>query len=386
MNALQELSKAGQSFWLDNLSRDMLISGELKNRIQEQDLRGVTSNPAIFDKAITNSTLYDDQIKELALLNKSTAEIYEALIVRDVQDACDVLMPVYERTNGLDGYVSLEVSPHLARDTEGTIDEAHHLNDRVNRANLMIKIPGTAEGLPAIHKMLHAGVNINVTLLFSIKRYNAVAQTFIDALTDRLNSGKAVDRVASVASFFISRLDVLIDQLLAHRELDENRRYKGVDVSTLFGKSAIANAKYAYQQFSQAFSTPKWQKLAQQGAAVQRLLWASTGTKNPDYSDVMYVEPLIGPHTVTTLPEETCDAFIDHGTVEYTTISQDMHKASFIMDQLDKANIDIDLVCDQLLNEGIQKFIEPFDNMLGTIERKRLDFIAEQNGMIHQKW
>lgn len=386
MNPLQMLKNVGQSFWLDNLSRDMLMSGELKDRIKTQDLRGITTNPAIFNKAIANSALYDDQIKELALRNQTHEEIYKALVIQDVQEACDLLMPVYGRSDGADGFVSLEVSPHLARNTDGTIEEARHLFESVNRSNLMIKVPGTVEGLPAIRTLLREGINVNITLLFSIERYDAVAHTYIEALTDRLQDGHDISKTASVASFFLSRIDVLVDQLLGHRAQEQHDRTDEPDLNTLFGKAAIAAAKLSYNVLRTRLASTEWAKVQKRGAQVQRLLWASTGTKNPDYSDVMYVEPLIGPFTVTTLPEDTSDAFADHGRVTENAVTHGIEQARSVFNQLQRVGIDMDAVTTQLENEGIQKFIDPYDTLLNTIDQKRQAFIAEQNGLRHQKW
>ncbi len=385
MNPLQQLYAAGQSYWLDNLSRDLLISGELKERIKSQDLRGITTNPAIFNKAVANSALYDDQIKQLALRNQTKEEIYEALVTQDVIEACNQLMPVYAESEATDGFVSLEVSPHLARNTDGSIEEARHLFATVNRPNLMIKIPATVEGLPAIGDLLRSGINVNITLLFSIDRYNAVAQTFIRAMQDRVRNGHDISKTASVASFFLSRIDVLVDQLLQHRTRDTAGSQQ-VNIDELYGKAAVASAKLAYNVLQKRLATTEWLGLKRHGAEVQRLLWASTGTKNPDYSDVIYVEPLIGPFTVTTLPEETSDAFADHGRIENNSVTHGLDAATSHVKQLEQVGIDMHAVTAQLENEGIQKFIDPYEQLLQTIDQKRQSFIAKQNGLQHQKW
>ena len=386
MKALLDLKKAGQSYWLDNLTRDMILNGELKKRVTEQGLRGVTSNPAIFNKAISKSDLYDEQIRELALNNASTAAIYEALVVQDVQAACDILRPVYDESDGEDGYVSLEVSPHLAHDTDGTMNEVRYLFERVNRPNVLMKIPGTEEGVPAIERLLFEGININITLLFSIEAYEEVAKAYINALEDRIAHKQPIDKIASVASFFVSRIDVLVDLLLSHRVLTDNRPFNGVIAQDLMGKAAIANAKFAYQKYRRFFHGKKWEKLAKQGAKLQRLLWASTSTKNPQYSDVMYVEPLIGRDTVNTMPEDTIHAFSDHGIVQPNAIEKNSDKAGQIFKDLHKIGIDMNFVTRQLVNEGIQKFIDPYDQLLKTIDAKRQQFLAEKNTEYHQKW
>lgn len=374
MNALMKLIEFGQSYWIDNLNRKMITSGELQKRVSEERLRGMTSNPAIFNKAISKSNDYDDQIRELAGKSLSTAEIYEALVVKDVQDTCDIFRPVYEQSEGLDGYVSLEVSPYLARHTRDTMNEARHLFERVNRSNCFIKIPGTKEGLPAIEQMLYEGININVTLLFSVQRYEEVARTYIKALQRRTAEGKDVTGIASVASFFVSRIDVLVDQLLQHRLLPENPQQKQGLPYQLMGKIAVANAKLAYQSFKKIFSSDQWKELAGRGAAVQRPLWASTSTKTPHYSDVMYVEPLIGPHTVNTMPEETIMAFAEHGKASANTVENDVEQAKQYLKQLSDVGIDLECATQQLENEGIEKFIQPFKELLNSVAEKQKRF------------
>src|SRR5690554_5208851 len=281
MNNLIELLNYGQSYWLDNLTREKIKNGEIKKRVIEQGLRGITSNPSIFDKAFTSGNQYDEQIKELAREGKSTQEIYEALTVKDVQDACDILKPVYDQSNGVDGFVSLEVSPYLARDTEGSINEARRLYRSVNKANCYIKIPGTKEGVPAIEQMLYEGVNINITLLFSIDNYEEVTFAYLRTLRRRLAEGKSIVNTVSVASFFLSRIDVLCDQLLHHYIIPANSEEKNKEVSDLLGKTGIASAKVAYQHFKEIFNGREWDEIKEKGAHVQRLLWASTSTKNP---------------------------------------------------------------------------------------------------------
>ena len=371
MSSLLKLKDYGQSYWLDNLTRKMIINGELKSRVSEQGLRGMTSNPSIFNKAISKSEDYDEQISELIEQNKSTLEIYEALTVKDVQDACDILRPVYNESNGTDGFVSLEVSPYLALDAEATIEEARRLFKAVNRPNVFIKIPGTDPCVSAIEEMLYEGVNINITLLFSIRSYEAVAQAYIKALERRVKEGKSINNVASVASFFLSRIDVLVDQLLKHRIVPGRKTSQSSLAQRLFGTAAIASAKMAYQSYKRIFSGGRWEVLVEKGARVQRPLWASTSTKNPDYSDVKYVEPLVGPDTVNTMPEETINAFADHGVVEANTIEKNLGDAKQTFVDLKAIGIDIDKVTWQLVNEGIEKFIEPYAALIQNLDQKR---------------
>ena len=367
MNPLLLLIECGQSYWLDNLTRAMIASGDLKRRVTEEGLRGVTSNPAIFHKAIAGSEDYDPQIRELSTAGKDVAEIYERLVVTDVRDACDVLWPVYDASQGVDGFVSLEVSPHLAHDTERTMLEARRLFQAVRRPNLLIKIPGTLEGIPAVEEMLYEGMNINITLLFAIERYEAVAEAHMRAFERRLAQGKGVDRVASVASFFLSRIDVLTDELLG--ELMKKKANPSAE--RLLGKFAIANAKLAYESFKAMVAGKRWRALEEKGARAQRLLWASTSTKNPRYSDVYYIEPLVGAHTVNTMPNETIAAFADHGRVVKDTVESGVDEARQVLADLKRLGIHPDRVTDQLLREGVQKFIEPFDRLMGTLAEKR---------------
>lgn len=367
MASLLKLINCGQSYWLDNLTRKLIQSGEIEKRVKEQGLRGITSNPAIFEKAIVKSHDYDEQI--LHLSGKGAEEIYEALVIQDIQDACDLLMPVFEESKGLDGYVSLEVSPHLAHDREGTEKETRRLFKWVNRPNCLIKIPGTKEGIAAVEQMLYEGININITLLFSVDVYEQVAKAYIKALKRRADEGKPIDKIASVASFFLSRIDVLVDTLLEQRISGQNKEHDQ-KVKALLGKAAIANAKLAYQRFLKIFHGEDWDALKKKGARVQRPLWASTSTKNPNYNDVMYVEPLIGEHTVNTLPDQTIEAFADHGKVEKDTILQNVAEAKENIGHLKQYDIDIDFVTAELVNEGIQKFIDPYDTLIKSIEEK----------------
>ncbi len=380
MSALLKLIDYGQSYWLDNLTRNMIKSGELKRRVTKEGLRGNTSNPAIFNKAISSGNDYDQQIKKLVSEKKTIGEIYDALTVKDVQDACDISRKVYDDSNGVDGYISLEVSPYLAHDTEGTMNDARRLFKAVNRPNCFIKIPGTKEGVPAIEQMLYEGININITLLFSIASYEAVAYAYIKALERRLEEGKTIDNVASVASFFLSRIDILTDQLLGHLIIPEKSSGDEPRPELLLGKTAIASAKLAYQSFKKIFSGEKWQKLADKGARVQRPLWASTSTKDPLYNDIKYVEPLVGKDTVNTLPEATISAFADHGKIEADAVEKGVGDARKVFDDIKKIGIDIDFITEQLVNEGIQKFIDPFDNLMITLAKKRKEILSDKTG------
>jgi transaldolase/glucose-6-phosphate isomerase len=380
MNPLLKLIDYGQSYWLDNLTRDKIKSGELKMRVTKQGLRGITSNPSIFNKAISNSSSYDVQIKQLVNLKKDVTEIYESLTIKDVQDACDILRTVYDESEGVDGFVSLEVSPYLAHDPEATLNEARRLFKEVNRKNCFIKIPGTPKCVSAIEEALYEGININVTLLFSIQSYEAVANAYVNALTRRLNEGKPIKEIRSVASFFLSRIDVLVDQLLGHLMTPGNNDFTSIRPEFLLGKAAIASAKLAYQSYKRIFAGEAWQKLVENGAKVQRPLWASTSTKDPLYSDVKYVEALIGPDTVNTLPDETIDAFADHGITEANTIEKDIDAAYKVFEDLKSLGIDIDFVTRQLVNDGIQKFIDPFDNLMKSLALKRNEILEGKNG------
>ena len=367
MSALLQLQEHGQSYWLDNLTRGMLVDGGLARRVETEGLRGVTSNPAIFHNAITGSAQYDEDIARFTTRGLGVEDVYDRLTIADVQGACDVLRGVWESSGGVDGYVSLEVSPHLANDTEGTVREARRLHDEVARENVLIKIPGTPAGVPAIRQALFEGVNVNVTLLFSIAAYEAVADAHTEALEQRIEAGRPVDDVASVASFFVSRIDALTD-----RKLDALADAAGggsARVEALLGKAAIANAKLAYVGFQRRLATDRWARLARLGARPQRMLWASTSTKNPAYSDVMYVEPLIGDLTVNTLPEKTIDAFRDHGRAA-GTLTEGVDEARRTMAELAAVGIELDEVTDQLLAEGVEKFAVPFDQLLASLAER----------------
>jgi transaldolase/glucose-6-phosphate isomerase len=367
-NPLKLLQKFGQSIWLDYIRRNLITSGELQRLINEDGLRGMTSNPSIFEKAIAGSTDYADILQQLHSQGRSSDDIYEAIAIRDIQDAADLLLPVYKATNRRDGYVSLEVSPKLARSTQGSIEEARRLWKAVNRPNIMIKIPGTPEGVPAIQQMISEGVNINITLLFSQEAYIKVAEAFIAGL--EAYRGADVGKIASVASFFVSRIDTLVDNTIAERLKKVSNPEQEQLLHSLQGKVAIANAKQAYRSYGQIFSTDRWKALAARGAQTQRLLWASTSTKNPTYPDVMYVEELIGPETVNTIPPATLDAFRDHGKVS-RTLDADLAAADKTMADLDKAGISMKAVTDQLLDEAIKLFDDAFDKLIGAIEEKK---------------
>jgi transaldolase len=371
MNPLRQLSDYGQSLWIDNLSRDMLRNGELERRWRQDGLRGVTSNPAIFHKAIAAGSAYDEQIHRLFAEGKSVHEVYEEVVTSDVRDACDVLRPLYDRSEGLHGFVSLEVSPHLAYDAEASIREAHHLRAKVGRPNLYIKIPGTEAGIHAIEALLFDGVSVNITLLFAIDVYEAVAEAYLRALERRLAEGRSLTEVSSVASFFLSRIDNLVDRALHAKIQTENGVGAEPRPQDLLGRTAIANAKLAYQRFLHITGSDRWRRLAERGARPQQLVWASTSTKNPKYSDVMYVEPLIGRDTVNTLPDVTLAAYADHGKARADTVEEGIDEAAEVLSGLERLGIDLKGVTDQLQREGVQKFIEPYDALLDLIAAKR---------------
>jgi transaldolase / glucose-6-phosphate isomerase len=373
-NPLLKLRAFGQSIWIDYIRRQMISSGELKRLIEEDGLLGVTSNPAIFDKAIAGSHDYDDAIRALALEGKSREEIYRTLTVEDIRQAADLFRQAYERLDGSDGLVSLEVSPRLAHDTEATVAEARQLWAALNRPNVMIKVPATVEGLPAIRQLISEGINVNVTLLFGLRRYQEVAEAYRTGLETRAARGEPLHRIASVASFFLSRIDVLVDPILEKREMEGG--FKAEIAQALRGQIAIASAKSAYQIYRKIFSGEGFQKLVARGARPQRLLWASTGTKNPAYSDVTYVEPLIGPETVNTMPLETIHAYRDHGEPALR-LEENAEEAPKAFSRLSGLGIDSDSVTQQLEDEGVQKFIVPFDSLLATIEAKRGSALGE---------
>ena len=366
-NPLNQLGTFGQSIWLDYIRRDMMVSGALLRLIEEDGIRGMTSNPSIFERAIADSHEYDADIRAMAFEGKGAETIYESLSQRDVQRAADAFLPLYGRSEGKDGYVSLEVNPHLAHDTDGTITEARRLWAALDRPNVFIKVPATAAGLPAIRQLISEGINVNVTLLFGLPRYRQVAEAYISGIEARTAQGKAVKPVASVASFFISRIDASIDPLLEKRIADGG---KSAELAkNAHGQVAIASAKLAYQINKEIFGSDRFKRLAAKGARVQRLLWASTSTKNPDFSDVKYIEALIGPDTVNTVPPETLDAYREHGKPG-VRIEKDLDEAHRVLASLPELGIRIDDITHQLEKEGVAKFNAPFDKLLETVARR----------------
>ena len=368
-NPLLKLENLGQSIWMDFIRRGMISSGELRQLIEEDGLRGVTSNPSIFEKAITGSNDYDDAIRALALEGKNVDQIYSALTVEDIQGVADLFRPVYDRLDGADGFVSLEVSPRLAHDTAGTIADARRLWGAVARPNVMIKVPGTIEGLPAIQQLIGEGINVNITLLFGLPRYRQVAEAYIAGLETLAAQNKPMKSVASVASFFLSRIDTLLDSTLEKTMAVD--KSKADFIKKIHGQVAICSAKAAYRIYKEIFGSERFRKLKEQGARVQRLLWASTSTKNPAYSDLKYVEPLIGPETINTVPLETLAAYRDHGKPA-SRLSIGGVKAAGTLRRLSKAGIDLDKATQQLEDEGVEKFTKAFDDLLNTLEEKRV--------------
>ena len=365
-NPLHQLNECGQSVWLDNLSRELIESGELTRLIDQDGISGITSNPAIFAAAISGSDDYDAQIRTLAAREPDTMGLYEGLAIQDIRSAADLLRPVYASSGGRDGFVSLEVDPHLARDTDRTLAEADRLWSAVGRANLMIKIPGTPEGLPAIEEAVYRGINVNVTLLFSVEDYAAVMKVHRRALERRLGDGRELDGIASVASFFLSRIDTEVD-----KRLDAVTGDHAATARALRGETAIASARAAYRLWKRTYSGPEWARLEAAGAQVQRPLWASTSTKDPDYADTKYVEPLVGAQTVNTMPEVTIEAFRDHGQVVADSVEQGVEKALEVPGRLADLGIDLEEVTAGLVVEGIRKFEQPFDALLQNLEEKR---------------
>ncbi|MGH2413322.1 MAG: transaldolase [Microcystaceae cyanobacterium] len=370
-NHLLEIKKYGQRIWMDNLTRDLIESGELKQLVENGGICGITSNPSIFEKAIAGHAIYDADIEVGIRANQSIQEIYESLIFTDIRDACDILRPIYDSSNGLDGYVSIEVPPTISHDTERTIEEARRYYQQIDRPNVMVKIPGTKEGLPAIEETTKEGINVNVTLLFSINSYVAAAWAYIRGLEARVADGQDISKIASVASFFLSRIDTQVDRLI-------DEKLKGIDnlnrearLLAVRGKVAFANAKIAYQKYKKIIQSERWQALAQKGANIQRLLWASTSTKDPAYSDVMYVEALIGPDTVNTLPPATIKACAERCHVA-SRIETGVDEARNLMASLNAPDIAINLerVMAELLVEGIDKFVRPYQSLMKSLEEK----------------
>jgi transaldolase len=364
---LKKLETFGQSIWLDYIRHDLIADGQLRRLIDEDGLRGITSNPSIFEKAIVESHEYDDDIRAMALEGKEVNTIYEALSQHDVQRAADEFRPLYDKTDGHDGYVSLEVNPHLAHNAAGTIEEGRRLWGMLDRPNVFIKVPATTAGLSAIRELTSEGINVNVTLLFGLPRYRQVADAYLAGLAARLAHGKPVNHVVSVASFFVSRIDSLVDALLAKIIAQGVER---ADLAkTLRGQAAIASAKVAYQIYKEIFGSDRFKTLADQGARVQRLLWASTSTKNPDDSDVKYMEALIGPDTVNTAPLKTLDAYRDHGDPK-GSLTQDIEKARSVLERLSEVGINLDQVTQQLEDDGVTKFNKPFDQLMEALALK----------------
>jgi transaldolase len=369
-NPLSELNQAGQSVWLDFLSRDILRSGELKRLIQEDGVCGVTSNPTIFQGAIEGSDIYDTQIKDLVGRGVTDPKkIYEAITTEDIREAADILKEAYDNSGGQDGFVSIEVSPTLARDAQGSIKEAKRLFAEIGRKNIFIKIPGVPEGAEAIEALIAEGINVNVTLLFSVQRYEAVAAAYLQGIEKRIRAGQAVSEIRSVASFFVSRVDTLFDMMLneklpaAGTEIEERR------VKNLYGKAGVANCKIAYQKYKELFLSTNFRLIREKGANDQRLLWASTSTKNPKYSDIKYVEELIAPDTVNTMPLKTMTAFKDHGKVK-ATIEQDLQDARDVFEKLVSIGINLEQATVQLEEEGVKKFSDSYNDALGAIAKK----------------
>lgn len=364
MNPLKKLQELGQSVYMDEIRRSWLHDGTLSTLIERDGLRGVTSNPSIFEKAIAQTDEYDDQIGELANADTDLETLYEALVVQDIQGAADLLRTTYDDSDGRYGFVSLEVDPNLARDTSGTISEAKRLWKKVDRPNVFIKVPGTKEGLPAIEELLAAGINVNVTLLFSLASYREVVHAYLRGLERRSEAGHSLEHIASVASFFLSRIDVKVDPRLD--EITAEGGEQAEVAARLRGNTAIANAKIAYQIYGEIFESARFEKLAEKGARTQRVLWASTSTKDPQYSDVKYVEALIGPETINTMPMETLDAYRDHGNPA-PRLEDEVPAAQEHLDRLEDLGISMEQVTDELEEEGIEKFVKPFDSLMDTL-------------------
>ncbi|HEV2582003.1 MAG TPA: transaldolase [Ktedonobacteraceae bacterium] len=367
-NPLLQLKAHGQSVWYDNIDRAQLVSGQFKRLLDEDGVVGVTANPTIFQKSISSGTAYDEQITQLIKEGSDTNSIYEALVLRDIQTVADLLRPIYDRSGMKDGYVSLEVSPDLAHDTEKTIAEVRRFWKLVNRPNLMIKIPATQEGVPAVQMALTEGINVNITLIFALDNYRQVAEAYLSALEERNAEGKDISHIASVASFFVSRVDTLVDKLLedkAKASADSAQRFRSLE-----GKAAIANARLVYQEFKRIFHSPRFETLKHSGAHVQRPLWASTSTKNPAYRDVLYAEELIGPDTVDTMPLETIVNFRDHG-IANLTIENNIAQAQAELDALEQVGIHYHAVTQQLQDEGVQKFADSFHELFQGIAAKQ---------------
>ena len=375
VNPLVELTKSGQSIWYDGIERQLITSGELKRLIDEYEIRGVTSNPTIFEKAIDSSDDYSDQLREQAERQKSASEIFEALAVRDIQMAADLLAPVFAKTDGTDGFVSLECSPLLAHDAAATIGEVRHLWRVLDRKNVMVKIPATSEGFPAVEQCIYEGININITLIFSLESYKKTIEAYLRGLERRIAEDKPIDGIASVASFFVSRIDTAVDKQLEDRIRRADSPKEKAELESLLGRIAIANAKIAYQVFKEVFHGNRFVTLGTQGARVQRPLWASTSTKNPAYSDVYYVEALIGPETVNTVPRATLKAFRDHGRVR-VSLEENVAEEIALLARLEEVGIKLDEVTQQVLDEGVSLFTQSFEKLMKTIKSRRDEIVS----------
>jgi transaldolase len=359
MNRLREIEALGQSIWIDNLNRELLDTGALRALIEEDGISGVTSNPTIFEKGMGHSTRYDDAFREAARETQDPQEIFERLAYGDVRDAAELLRPTFDRARGQDGFVSFELPASLAHDAEGSIEAAREHRDALERPNVLIKVPGTEAGVAAFEELTAQGVNVNVTLLFAVSRYEEIAEAFLRGLERRLEGGEPIDRSASVASFFVSRVDTKVDEALA-----------GTEAEHLRGRAAVANAKIAYESFRRIFSGKRWERLSTAGAHLQRPLWGSTSTKNPDYPDTLYVDELIGPDTVNTMPDATIEAARDHASPA-RTVDRDLEDAHELMRAVREAGVDIDhIVCHQLVDEGVRAFADSYDSLLETLEEK----------------
>jgi transaldolase / glucose-6-phosphate isomerase len=374
MTVLHNIHQLGQSIWFDNISRGMIRKGELQQMVV-QGLLGVTSNPSIFEKSITTSDDYDDQIRDLVKENPDidSGDIIQELMIEDIRNACDVLKTVYDKTGGADGFVSIEVTPRKAHDTQATVEEVRYLWDRINRPNLMVKIPATDEGVPAIEEMIYEGKNINVTLIFSVDRYKQVADAYISGIERRVKGGEPVDHIASVASVFVSRIDTLVDSLLEEKIREAFEDVEKEQYKNLMGVAAVANIKLVYQAYQEKFTHPRFIRLTERTARVQRPLWGSTSTKNPAYDDLKYVETLIGPDTVNTVPPNTYEAILEKAKPK-ETIEQDVEKSGEHIEELQKAGIDMDWVMKKLENDGVAAFEKSFDGLYEKLEEKKREF------------
>lgn len=375
-NSLQQLQALRQSVWLDDIDREQLRSGLFRRLIDEDGLSGATGNPTIFEHAITHGNIYDEQMQQLVAQGKSTQEIYEQLAITDVQTVADLLRPIYDRTHGQDGFVSIEVSPHLAHDTQATLAEVRRFWRTIDRPNLMVKIPSTRAGVPAIYQALSEGVNINITLIFSIENYRQVVEAYLSALEERLVQGENISHTASVASFFVSRVDVLVDKLLEDKIKAMSNSTEQQKLQALQGQVAISNARLVYQEFKRLFEGPRFERLRLQGARVQRPLWASTSAKNPAYRDVLYAEELIGPYTVDTMPLKTIESFRDHGRVRLS-LEENIPQAKSVLSTLAEVGLSYDQITQQLQDEGVQKFADSLSKLFSCIEDKRKSFLGK---------